>query len=86
MNFKTTLQTSYSAIGSSFKAVETVAATVNKTAQYAEQFMDEALEVQAETKSLRVKQAVIEAKRDLAQSFTGLSDADKAAIQAIADL
>ncbi len=73
MGIKATIKTSMSAVG-------TTLGTVDSTATFLKNFVDEAIEVQESTKDLRVAKAILAAERDLVADTIALTEEEKAAI------
>ncbi len=79
MGIKQTVKTSMSAIG-------TTLGTIDSSATYIKNVVDEAIRVQEETSDLRVKKSVLEAKRELAQDIITLTEKEKELIKALDDV
>lgn len=73
MGFKQTIKTSFSTVG-------TALGTIDSTASLAKNYIDEAIEVQAKTRTARINKAVLEATKELAQDVIALTDEEKQTI------
>ncbi len=79
MGFKATIKTSMSTVG-------TTLGTIDSTATLAKNYVDEAIEVQKQTRDLRIKKSVLEAQKDLAADIILLTDKEKEVIAALKEM